>query len=272
MAGQGRRTAPGGACVDRRHEVIFSAQDVIAPEVVGAASELVAAALGDDIDLGAAGAGILRSIAVARNLELLDAIDGGIDQDGALRANIVVAGAVNPPLVGIGRRATERDVDAGEEPFVLIVETGIDRRPRQQRGQLHKVAAVQRQLAHLLAQHGVGDCAGLGLDQHGRGFHIHILGADAYLQLHVERSGIGHVQREVALGYLLEARLVDSHCVRSRFKVSKAVIALTVALDRTAGIGGSIHHINGRLWHYSAGRIGNGAGNCSCGFLGLCSG
>ncbi|PYX93162.1 MAG: hypothetical protein DMG67_04955, partial [Acidobacteria bacterium] len=46
-----------------------------------------------------------------------------------MRANIVVAGAVNPPLVGIGRRATERDVDAGEEPFVLIVETGIDRRP-----------------------------------------------------------------------------------------------------------------------------------------------
>ena len=119
---------------------------------------------------------------------------------------------------------------------------------------------------------GVGDCAGLGLDQHGRGFHIHILGADAYLQLHVERSGIGHVQREVALGYLLEAGLVDSHCVRSRFKVSKAVIALTVALDRTAGIGGSIHHINGRLWHYSAGRIGNGAGNCSRGFLGLRSG
>src|SRR5712664_2076057 len=94
---------------------------------------LVASAFGHDVDLRAACAAKFRPVAVALNLELFDAINGGINENGALRADIVVARAVHGPLIVHRRRTAERYVHTSEQTLVFVVEALANRGTRNQR-------------------------------------------------------------------------------------------------------------------------------------------
>ena len=72
---------------------------VPAAEVEDAAVELVGAAAGHDVDLGARGLAELGAVAVAMDLELLDGLHGRVDEDRAVRPHVVVVGAVHRPQV-----------------------------------------------------------------------------------------------------------------------------------------------------------------------------
>src|SRR6266851_10241618 len=148
-----RRAAPA------QEEKILGVQDVVPAEVVDVAMVLVTSALGYDVDLRAGCAAIFGSIAVALDLELVDAVNGRVGKNGALRADIVVPRAIHRPLVVHGGRTAEGNIHAGEQALVLVVETFADRRAGNQRRQLHEIPAVHRQFANLLAGYDVRNIA-----------------------------------------------------------------------------------------------------------------
>src|SRR5256712_3916326 len=82
-----------------KQEKIPGVQKVVAAEVENVSVELVASALGYDVDLSAACATVLRTIAVSLDLELVNAIDRGVNQNSALRPYVVITGAIHGPLI-----------------------------------------------------------------------------------------------------------------------------------------------------------------------------
>src|SRR5229473_4085488 len=106
---------------------------------------IIDATFGAAVNLRAAGAAILRAIAVAQNLELFNPIDGWVHQDRSLRPDVVIVGTIDAPLVRIRGSAAERDVNAAHQPFALVVKTFSDGGAGHERGELHEVAAVERQ-------------------------------------------------------------------------------------------------------------------------------
>src|SRR6266536_1000758 len=128
-------------------EEVFGIELIVAAEIINVPVKLVSAAFGDEVDLRTARAAVLRAIAVAQDLKFLDGIYRGINQNGALRALIIVVGPVHQPLVGIGWCAAEGDVNPRQQALVLVIEASAHRSARHQRGQLDEVAPVQRQLA-----------------------------------------------------------------------------------------------------------------------------
>jgi hypothetical protein len=62
--------------------------------------ELVGPAARHQVDLRPARLAELGAVVVALDLELLDGIDRGIDEDRAVGADVVVVGAVHHPEVG----------------------------------------------------------------------------------------------------------------------------------------------------------------------------
>src|SRR6266478_1986378 len=134
------RSAYGEAVIVAAQEVLFSAKSgidaakfllaeekvcgielIVAAEIVGVAVKRVPARFGDEVDLCAAGAAILRAVAVAQDFIYLDRVHRGIDKNGALRAQVIIVTPVHLPLVGIGRRAAEGDVNPRQQALVLIV-------------------------------------------------------------------------------------------------------------------------------------------------------
>ncbi len=161
-------------------EVVLRVQRVAAAEVEAAAAELVRAAAGDDVDLRAAGLAELRAVAVAQDLELLDRLDRRVDEDRAVRADVVVVRAVDRPEIRGDVAAADREVRAAEQALVLDVEEIGGAHAGHQRGELQEVAAVQRQLADLLSGDHAGDVAAEHLDRGRRRFDadrlVHVAG------------------------------------------------------------------------------------------------
>ena len=152
-------------------EEVLRIEQVVSAEVVDVAMELVTSALGYDVDLRPRCAAIFGSVTVALDFEFLDAINGRVGKNGALRADIIVPRAVHCPLVADRRRTTEGNIHAGEQAFIPIVKTFAHRRARNQRGQLHEAPAVHWEFAHLFAQHNVPNIASRRIDGDGGSFY-----------------------------------------------------------------------------------------------------
>src|SRR5207253_7886640 len=71
-------------------EPVCRIQFIVAAVIVGRAVKLVPTRFGDEVDLCAAGAAILRAVAVAQDLKFLDRVHRGIDKNGALRAFVII--------------------------------------------------------------------------------------------------------------------------------------------------------------------------------------
>ncbi len=84
--------------------------------------KLIGAATGYDVDDRTAGLAVFRAIAVAQNLELLDGIDRGVYQNGAVRPHIVVVHAIHVENVGGSIVAVYREIHARQQTFILGVE------------------------------------------------------------------------------------------------------------------------------------------------------
>jgi hypothetical protein len=205
-------------------EVVRGVQRVVAPEVEGAAVERVLAAAGDDVDLRARGLAELGAVAVAMDLELLDGLDRGVDEDRAVAADVVVVGAVDRPHVGVDRAPGDGEVDAAHEALVGDVEArlGLADAGHQQR-ELDEVAAVERQLADLLAGDEAGDVAALGLHLDGGGLDADRLRHAARLELDVLGAHVGHVEQEALVEGALESGVAHLDLVAADGEVGEGV-------------------------------------------------
>src|SRR5262249_28254618 len=95
-------------------EEILGIQIIVSPEIEDVAMKLVPTALGYNIDLGAARSPIFWPIAISLNFELINPIDGWIDQNGALRTDVIVGGPAHRPLIVNRWRTAKRNVHASE--------------------------------------------------------------------------------------------------------------------------------------------------------------
>ena len=85
---------------------------VVAAKIIDAAVEVVPSGLGDHADHSAGRTPKLRTVAVALNLEFFDGINGRIHKNGTLRTDVIIAGSIDEPLVGIHRPAADGQVCA----------------------------------------------------------------------------------------------------------------------------------------------------------------
>ncbi len=126
-----------------RGEIFRCRDSVISSVVEGASVELIRAALGHDVDDGARRLAIFRAIAVAQHLELSNRFDRRVNQDGAVRTDVVVVRAVYQEQVVRGRVAVDGEIDATLQTLVLAVEVVRAGNARRQLRQLNKAAAVR---------------------------------------------------------------------------------------------------------------------------------
>src|SRR5262249_1738996 len=124
----------------------------VAAEVIGTAVKAVRSRFGHDSDDAAAGSAELGVIAVAFDLELLNRIKGWVNKNSAVRSHVYVVGAIYQEQVCIRDAAADGDVGAAIEAFLVVAKAGINLHARNQRKQLGKAPAIERQLRDLTAR------------------------------------------------------------------------------------------------------------------------
>ena len=249
-------------------EKVFGIEHVVAAVIVGIPVKLVSATFRDEVDLGAASSAILWTVAVAQDLKFLDGVHRGIDENGALRSYVIVIGPVHLPLVGVGRCAAERDVHPRQQPLILIVKPSSHGSARHQCGQLDEVAAVQWQLAHLVAQHDVADFAVFCIQIDRRGLHGHRFRRRPHLQLYRARRHRSNVHWQVPLRHRLEPLLGHSKGVGPDGELAEAEIALRVRGRLAFSSGSLVSQRQGAAGNRSTGLVSHRSANIAGGCLG----
>src|SRR4029450_2332974 len=133
-------------------EEIFRIQGRIAQEFVSRAGNFIGTWLGYDIDLPAWVAALLGGVQVGLDLEFLDGLDRGPDDQGQGQP-VIVVDAIVQVVVGVFAVAIDKNL----APGTLIVGTRAAhdrparaipsaRNPRRQDGELNKGAPAQRQV------------------------------------------------------------------------------------------------------------------------------
>ena len=245
-----RRAAPA------QEEVILGVQSVVAAEVVDVAMVLVASALGYDIDLCAGCAPIFGAVTVALDLELLNAVNGRIGKNSALRADIVVRSTIHGPLVVHGGRTAEGNIHTGEQALVLIVEAFADGCARNERRQLHKVPAIYGQFANLLAEHDVRNIASRGIDTDRRGFHHHGFRGRSHLHLQIQSGDVSNVQLNILQCQLLETGFIHCEAVGTCLQLGQGKAAFLVRHRLSSSCRTFVDHADCRARNNGAARVG----------------
>jgi hypothetical protein len=207
-------------------KVIRRVELVAAARVEHVAAELVGTAARDDVDLRAAGLAELRPVAVAQDLELFDRFERGIDEDRAVRPDVVVVRAVDRPHVRGDVAPADGKVRSAEQPLVLDVEEIGRADAGHQRRELQEVASVERQLADLIARDQTGDVAANRLHVHGIGRDRHGLGNVAGRELEIDRAILGDVERDIGAHRGLEAGKRQVDAVRADRELREQVRAI----------------------------------------------
>lgn len=205
-------------------------------EEEGAAVQLVAPALGDDVD-GAGGAqpgGGIRGR--DRDLELLDAVlrdvDGGgadvlvdgihtVDRDPRLAP--VAAAYRDPRVAALGRI---------EGAPLLDLHAGLEL------GQLQVVAAVEGQLVDLAKADHAADRGLGGVDGNGLGGHLHALAASLHFHHCVHAHGLPHLDGDALRHEVGESLAGDPERVFPRLQRRDHEVALIIGDDAPGGPGG----------------------------------
>ncbi len=131
----------------------------------GAAVEVVAAAAGDHVDVGAGVAPVLRGEVRGLDRDFLDEVDADVADLAVVAAGVHVEAAVHREQAGIGAAAVDRGVDPEAGHDVEGVEVVVEeRRSRDEARELQVLATIQGQVLDLLAVHNPGDLSRDGVD------------------------------------------------------------------------------------------------------------
>ena len=205
------RVLPPGALLGAVEE-IPRVERVVAEELEERALELVLARLAAHQDRRAATAAVLRLVVVRHDLELADGVDVGQDAHAACREFVVVDTVVEPVVRVLAHAlcrhrhaAAIRHLTAG--PLREEAARASRDRARAEQRQLDEIAAVERQLSHLL---GVDDLAQRGVvalqfDLGDLAGHRHFGRQPGDLQREVERQARLDLEHDLAALLRLEA-------------------------------------------------------------------
>src|SRR6185437_10966606 len=183
-------------------------------ELVGGAVETGGAALGDDVDLGAAGAAAVRGVEAAFHLELRNRVDARERHQRQVAAAVHVVGAIHRPIVGGAAIAADRVRKHGGGPSGRrVADIEIVRSARReaghQRDELFVVARAERKFAHLAAFNGAGGGDGAKFHLDRVGLYFNALGGGADLQREVDLQIVIDVEDDIRPVFGLEPRSFD---------------------------------------------------------------
>ena len=254
---------------ERKHlvrEVVAGIQRVVAEKLVHGAAKLLAAALGDHVDLGEPAAPVFGGESGSHDLELRNRFDGG---EGVERAaaydGIGVARAVD--IEALARRPRTVDLHGG--PGVRVGAVGhVGGHAGHQFQQRHERPPVELKLAHLLAGNQAALIGALRLHLFDVGHHGDLLRQLADLQGHVYGEAIADVQLDAGAHGALEAGLPGRNLVDADGKVHQGVAAVRAGFGGPGGAGFGMNggYLGAR--NGGAGAVHDGARDAARGFLG----
>src|SRR5689334_16027405 len=89
-----------------REEIVASIEHIVATEVIDVPMEGVASLAGDDVDLRAGRLSKFGTVTIALNLELGDGVNRWINQNRAVRSDVIIRGSIHQPeIVGCAAAA-----------------------------------------------------------------------------------------------------------------------------------------------------------------------
>ena len=152
---------------------------------VDATPEIVGTTLGYQADLGTTGATKLGAVGITMNLELLQGFQRRVDQDRSVGADVLVVGTIHRDHVAGGPATRYGHVRAGQQALVLGIEVVHGHDTWHELGQLHEVAAIERQLPDLLTGDQTSDLTTDRLDDDSGGSNCHRFGDGPNFELSV---------------------------------------------------------------------------------------
>ncbi len=194
-------------------EGVVCVQLIVAAGIENAAVEIILSGFGNEVDRRSGHEAKLGAVGVALNLEFLNGFGGRIDENGALRASVIVIGAIDEPLIAIGRAAADGKVRRTLDAFFPRTESLGGGHTRHQCDQLHEVAAVKWQLGDLAGPNKAGQFAIGGLHGDGGSLHGHRFVDGADLECDVHYRAVIDVQLDACLRLALEPRVGDVDAV-----------------------------------------------------------
>src|SRR6266478_991838 len=207
-------------------EEIVGVQGVVSAEIKERAVPVIGAMLGDDIDLSAAGLPILGTVGICYDFELVDGIQGRINENGALRAGVINRGAIHREQVPGALPAAEGNIGAALKALGGSIESILGRSARNQQRKPDKVEPIQRQLANLLPFRKHSQSSRGRIHLNVSGFHRHGFSDRADRQVRVNDKDRTKVQFNAAAVLGLEAVLFHCYVIVARRKFRKGVQTL----------------------------------------------
>src|SRR5580765_4317057 len=111
--------------------------------------KLVFTGASGDADDRARGLSIFRTVGVSEHLEFSDGINRRVNQNGAIRTDVIVVHAVDQEKIVGGGISVYREIRTTLQALSLRIELVGGRDAGLKRRQRHEVAAVQRKFANL---------------------------------------------------------------------------------------------------------------------------
>ncbi len=245
----------------------------VAEELPSVAVHLVRAAAVGHVHRRAGGAPVLGALVVGDDAELADGVGRRLHH---LVRKSLVARAVRVVVDPVDQEVVERAAQAVhvERAFArravrALVERRLADAGREQRKR-RVLAAVQRELAHLLAGDHLAALARVGLDERRCGGDFDLLRHAADRQLHVHAQPRADLHLHVVDERDRESRFLGGHEIQTAFHRHEFVRAFAGRAPRQRDAGRCVGERDFRVRHDAARRVAHGSDNRGRLELGAC--
>ena len=248
-------------------EKLVGVEVVVAEVLEGGAMKCIAAAPGDDVDVGTGVAPVGSIIEPRLNLKFLDGVRIRNRNSPASRTaglQIVHLHAVHLKIVVRALRAMRPEI-ALRGSAVPAPQVGgiidVHRDPRRERDNLRVVPRYQRKICHQRVVRDAAQRARFGLQQRRLRADRHLLLQRADLERHIEPRGLRDGDPKASSDGDLETGLRDLDAVRARREQRRHETPAALGRQGARLARGLIRHHNLRLRNPGAGLVSDGPGN-----------
>lgn len=210
-----------GAAIGKRL-VRNGIESIVAIEFEDGPMQLIRAALADDVDLVGAET-VLRRVGRALHLEFLNRI---LRQNHGRRAQrrIGIRQAVEGVVVRLRTAAIDADRIAFALPHLTLFAQGLHR-TRAYKKKIGEIAAIQRQIRHLLLTHNLRYRGGVRIQRNTARVHLDGLRNGARLQLQVDAFILRNFKHDAGDNGLGKSRHLHRHPIGAGNQVGNRVVA-----------------------------------------------
>src|SRR5437867_4016396 len=207
---------------------------------------------------------------VGLDLELLDRVDRGADDEGRAVQEVdyvdVVVDAVEQVVVlpvrpdAVGREvAADHQAQAARGPCTVVA--SCRNHARRDGGELREVPSVKGKLCRRLAVDHVAERRRLGLGLGRRTDDLNRLADVTDLEREIDLQAVLHLHFDPALALFFEAGKLCGDLIRARLEQRARVVARPIAHGAEHGVRFDVTDRHGHAWDHGAGLVADGSDN-----------